>query len=209
MVGSGYVLAGGSSRRLGRDKALLEVGGMTLVERAVRTLEALGLEVRVVCGSEDQARRVQSPAILDRTPGQGPVMGIWSALHHSDHQNNCFLCCDMPFLPSKLLSKLWSRKRGFHVVVPTDQKGRIQPLCGIYSKHCLGVLEDQLERGVLSILDVLKSERLKVKVVAAQELDVNSHTFLNINDRASLRALEEHLGKTTQPNRTGGKPCIS
>ena len=208
MVGSGYVLVGGSSRRLGQDKALLEVGGMTLVERAVQTLQELDLDVRVVCGSEDQARLIKSPAILDRTPGQGPVMGIWSALQHSDHQNNCFLCCDMPFLPSKLLRRLWSLKRGFHVVVP-DQEGRIQPLCGIYSRQCRGVLGDQLRRGVLSILDVLKSGRLKVNVVAAQELDIDAHTFLNINDRASLRALQEQLGKSTQQKRTGGKPCIS
>ena len=168
------------------------------MERAVQTLEALGLEVRVVCGSEDQARRIKSPAILDRTPGQGPVMGIWSALQHSDHQNNCFLCCDMPFLPSRLLGRLWSLKRGFHVVVPTDQEGRIQPLCGIYSRQCLGVLEDHLGKGVLSILDVLKSGSLKVKVVAAQDLEVDSHTFLNINDRAGVRALEEHLREFNQ-----------
>ncbi len=198
MVGSGYVLAGGSSRRFGQDKALLEVGGITLVERAVNTLEALGLEVRVVCGSEDQARLIKSPSILDRTPGQGPLMGIWSALQHSDHQNNCFLCCDMPLLSSKLLHRLWSLKRGFHVVVPTDHEGRIQPLCGIYSRQCLGVVEDQLGRGVLSILDVLKSGRLKVNVVPGQDLEVDPHTFLNINDRASLRALEDHLQEFTQ-----------
>ena len=168
------------------------------MEKAVKTLEALGLEVRVVCGSEDQARLIKSPSILDRTPGQGPVMGICSALQHSDHQNNCFLCCDMPFLPSKLLHRLWSLKRGFQVVVPTDQEGRIQPLCGIYSRQCLGVLEDQLGRGVLSILDILKSGRLKVKVVPGQDLEVDSHTFLNINDQASLRELEEHLQEFTQ-----------
>ena len=198
MVGAGYVLAGGSSQRLGQDKALLEVGGMTLVERAVRTLEALGLEVRVVCGSEGQARLIKSPTILDRIPGRGPVMGICSALRNSDHPDNCFLCCDMPLLPSELLRKLWNLKRGFDVVVPTDLEGRIQPLCGIYSRKCLGELENQLRRDVLSILDVLKSRRLKVKMVPGQDLDVDSHTFLNINDRASLRELEEHLREFNQ-----------
>ena len=192
MVGFGYVLAGGSSRRLGQDKALLEVGGITLVKRAVQTLQALGFQVRVVCGTEEQARLIQLPSILDRTPGQGPVMGIWSALQHSHHQDNCFLCCDMPFLPSRLLGRLWSLKRGFDVVVPTDQAGRIQPLCGVYSRQCLGVLEEELGRGVLSILDVLKSGRLNVRVVPGRDLQVDSRTFLNINDRASLRELEQH-----------------
>ncbi len=192
------MLAGGSSRRLGQDKAFLEVGGLTLVERAVRTLQALGLEVRVVCGSEGQAGLIKCPAILDRIPGRGPVMGICSALRHSDHRNNCFHSCDMPLVPSELLRKLWTLKSGFDVVVPTDLEDRIQPLCGIYSRKCLEVLEKQLSRDVLSILDILKSGRLKVKTVPGQDLNVDSHTFLNINDQASFRELEEHLRAFTQ-----------
>ena len=149
MIGAGYVLAGGSSRRLGQDKAFLEVGGLTLVERAVRTLQALGLEVRVVCGSEGQAGLIKCPAILDRIPGRGPVMGICSALRHSDHRDNCFHSCDMPLVPSELLRKLWTLKSGFDVVVPTDLEDRIQPLCGIYSRKCLEVLEKTAQQGRL------------------------------------------------------------
>ncbi len=187
------MLAGGSSRRLGHDKAFVEVGGMTLVERAVRTLETLGLQVYVVCGSKDQAGRIKHPWILDRTPGQGPLMGICSALRHSDQRHNCLHCCDMPLVPPALFRRLWSLKSRFDVVVPADLEGRIQPICGIYSRDCLGILEEHLGSNVLSILDVLKSPRVKVKTVPGQDLQIDSDTFLNVNDRAGLRALQEHL----------------
>ena len=184
--GGGYVLAGGSSRRLGRDKAFVELGGISLVERAMNTLRELGLEVRVVCGSRRQARLIPGPCILDRTPGLGPAMAICSALEDSTHQENYFLACDMPLVPAALLRGFRKLIRGVDVVVPADAEAILQPLCGYYSKACLPILEEQLDKGVLSITEILRSSSLKVHIAEAAEAGVDSSAFLSVNDKKSL-----------------------
>lgn len=195
MNGGGYVLAGGSSRRFGRDKAFVELGGLSLVERAINKLRELGLEVQVVCRSKQQARLIPSPCVLDQIPGLGPAMGICSALRDSAHHNNYFLACDMPLVPLGLFQEFLDLSRGFDVVVPADTEARIQPLCGYYSKSCLPVLEGQLNKGVMSITQILKSGDLKVHVVDTGKVDIDPSAFLNVNDRKSLHQVSVQLEK--------------
>ncbi len=193
MDGGGYVLAGGSSRRFGRDKAFVELGGLSLVERAINKLRELGLEVQVVCRSNQQARLIACSCVLDRTPGLGPAMAIYSALRDSDHNNNYFLACDMPLVPSALLQGFPDLSKGFDVVVPADAEARVQPLCGYYSRACLPVLEGQLNKGVMSITQILKSGDLKVHIVDAGKADMDQSAFLNVNDRKSLHQVSVQL----------------
>ena len=187
MDGIGYVLAGGSSRRLGTDKAFVEVGGISLVKRATKTLQELGLEVRVVCRSKQQAQSMPCPYILDQIPGLGPAMAIFSALYDSDHPKNYFLACDMPLVPPDLFRKFCKLSEKFDVIVSADFKSKIQPLCGYYSRACLPILEDQLNKGIMSITEILKSKDLKVQILDFSSLALDKNTFININDRKTLQ----------------------
>ena len=196
MDGIGYVLAGGSSRRLGRDKAFVEVGGISLVKRATNTLQELGLEVRVVCRSKQQARFIPYPYILDQIPGLGPAMAIFSALHNSDHPKNYFLACDMPLVPPDLFRKFCKLNKNFDVIIAADFESRIQPLCGYYSRACLPILEDQLNKGIISITEILKSKDLKVHILDFSSLDLDKNTFMNINDRKTLQKANLQLKNT-------------
>jgi molybdopterin-guanine dinucleotide biosynthesis protein A len=106
---AGYVLAGGRSSRMGRDKALLELGGRPLIEHAVRKLKRVCMEVRILAGGEggDSARAERlaayGPVVFDLHPGCGPIGGIEAALAHSTFDWNLFLPVDMPFLPTAFL----------------------------------------------------------------------------------------------------------
>ena len=81
------------------------------------------------------------------------------------------------------------------LVVPADAEARVQPLCGYYSRACLPVLEGQLNKGVMSITQILKSGDLKVHVVNAGKADMDPSAFLNVNDRKSLHQVSVQLEK--------------
>lgn len=97
----GYVLAGGRSSRMGRDKALLMLAGKPLVERAVTKLKRVCAKVSVLSGNPELA--VYGPLVADNFVGSGPLGGIEAALLDSEFAWNLILPVDMPFLPTRLL----------------------------------------------------------------------------------------------------------
>ncbi|WP_051978394.1 molybdenum cofactor guanylyltransferase [Edaphobacter aggregans] len=102
----GYVLAGGRSTRMGRDKALLQLGGEPLVQHAVRKLRRLTGEVHILSDRPELAEF--APLVPDLHPGCGPVSGMEAALAHSRCDWTLVLPVDMPFLPAILLER-WMR----------------------------------------------------------------------------------------------------
>ena len=102
----GYVLAGGKSTRMGRDKALLELGGKPLVLHAVVKLRRLCKEVHIL--SSRAELDAFAPLVADLREGCGPLGGIEAALVHSRYAWNLFMPVDMPFLPSSFLDQ-WIR----------------------------------------------------------------------------------------------------
>ncbi len=98
---SGYVLAGGRSSRMGRDKALLELAGKPLVEHALIKLRRICAEVAVLSGSAALERF--APVVRDLHPGCGPMSGLEAALAHASHDWSLVLPVDVPFVPTAML----------------------------------------------------------------------------------------------------------
>lgn len=164
----GAVLAGGASRRMGQDKALLEVGGQTLIGRAVAVLEAVLGEVVIVAPQQQRYGDLGVEVVPDCRPGQGPIGGIHTALVHGAGRAVFVLACDMPYVTSELVrwisgSRVGTQGRavagvpaeGAHVRVVRDRHGP-QPLCGLYSCGCLPTVERALNREALSALELLE-----------------------------------------------------
>ena len=103
----GYVLAGGRSSRMGRDKALLELAGKPLIEHAVTKLRRVCAEVHILAGAEGEHAGLAryAPLVHDLHPGCGPISGIEAALTHTTHDWNLILAVDVPFLPTALLDR--------------------------------------------------------------------------------------------------------
>jgi len=99
---SGYVLAGGRSSRMGRDKALIALAGRPLIEHSVTKLRRICADVHIL--SNDPVLASFAPVVPDIHPNCGPIGGIEAALAHSGHDWNLFLPVDMPLLPTALLS---------------------------------------------------------------------------------------------------------
>lgn len=130
---AGFVLAGGRSSRMGREKALLEFEGTTLLERALGVLREATLEAAIV-GAREKFERF-APVIEDVYPGRGPLGGIHAALTASQAEWNFMLAVDLPFVTAELLRFLLGRAResGCQATVPRIGNG-YQPLCAIYRK---------------------------------------------------------------------------
>jgi molybdopterin-guanine dinucleotide biosynthesis protein A len=164
---AGFILAGGVSSRMGRDKGLLDFGGVPLVLHTARLLEPLVSQVTVVgspgkyakLGLREIADGAQAQCGLDR-PGSGPLAGIATALAATRSSWNLIVACDLPYLTSNWLEWLLSRalrSRG-EAVVPRAERG-IEPLAAVYRRECGGPIAAALARGVRKVSDAIEEFR--------------------------------------------------
>ena len=143
---AGFVLAGGRSSRMGHDKALLMLDGEPLIAKGVRKLNRVCAEVAIAGGSVDLAPFGR--VISDKNPGCGPLSGIVAALGQSSFKWNLFLPVDAPFVPVSVLKAMLAEAADHPgVCVMARTQGVMQPLCAVYSRDALGVLERELAAG--------------------------------------------------------------
>lgn len=131
-----FVLAGGQSTRMGRDKAMLELDGRPLIEHALCKLRALGFSPRIAGSRPDLG--AFAAVIPDRHSQAGPLGGIEAALAASETDQNLFLPVDLPWLPVEFLRWMIERADGTEALATIPRlQARPQPLCAIYSKALL------------------------------------------------------------------------
>jgi molybdopterin-guanine dinucleotide biosynthesis protein A len=162
----GYVLAGGQSSRMGRDKALLELAGKPLIRHAVKKLRRVCMDVKVLGDNPKFAD--YAPIVPDIHPGCGPMSGMEAALISSIFDWNLFLAVDMPFLPTKFIlhwlrfwlyegpNLYWARVRMFTV------DGYPQPGFCLLHKEVAPYLTAALEQGRYKLVPVLKAAALEL-----------------------------------------------
>lgn len=150
---SAAVLAGGESRRMGSDKALLKIAGRPLLARTIDLLHRVSDDVLVI-GRRAGYESFGAAVIADRFPSAGPLGGIATALSAATHEYVLVVACDMPLLSEPLLIAMAEEPRGYDVLVPaviagTDREAawQWQPLHAIYNRGCLSVVEHHLRSG--------------------------------------------------------------
>lgn len=174
----GAVLCGGRSERMGRDKALLELGGRPLLRRAVDALEGLCEEVLLAVGPVPRYEEFGRPWVLDRAAGLGPLAGLEASLAAAVERGAwaaCVLGCDMPDVRGEHFERLLERlaAEDADVALASGPRG-IEPLLGVYRSDVLGAVRASLERGERS----LRSFHRDVRV-----------TSLDLADEAALHNL--------------------
>jgi molybdenum cofactor guanylyltransferase len=153
----GYVLAGGKSSRMGRDKALLELAGKPLIEHAVTKLRRVCTEVHILSNVPELG--AFAPLVRDMHEGCGPMGGLEAAFEHSQHEWNLFMPVDMPFLPSAFLFS-WAigttlSAIGTRVALFTVN-GKAQPLFCLLHKEVAPFIRAAMERGEYKVFPVLE-----------------------------------------------------
>ena len=192
-----FILIGGKSSRLGTDKAFVELGGKTLADRAVSNVRR-GLSperITMVAGSSTQfaihAITADVPFIFDLHEGRGPLGGLHAALAYARTAWIFILACDYPFVSVELIRFLAERVADeFGAVVPEQQDGRMQPLCGFYQVETVRpIVEKIIERPRVSPPMHKVVDRLGPYVVSFEEyrhLDGADAFFENINTAEDL-----------------------
>lgn len=173
------VLAGGQSRRMGRDKALLQLGGQSLIERVLAAAHPLGCP-RVIIGDPTAYAHLGLPVHPDRRPGLGPLGGLYTALS-TTAAPVLLLACDLPFLTPAFLRYLIDRRGPYQAIVPYTATG-LQPLCALYEPSCLAAVETALDAERLSLRDLLTDLSLDlVREKDWRPYDERGLLFANLN----------------------------
>lgn len=150
-----YILAGGRSTRMGRDKALLELAGRPLIAHAIGLLRSIGFEPKIAGNRPDLSQFASCTP--DNYPDCGPLGGIEAALAASDTRLNLFLPVDLPLLPRAFLRWMVERT-GYTQASATIPcvLGRPQPLCAVYNKDLLSGLQAVLQAGNYKVVAAIK-----------------------------------------------------
>ena len=149
---------------MGRDKARLPFKGGALAEAVAR-------EVEKAVGGVTLVGHADLGGIADWYPGEGPLGGILTALHHTSADWNLIVACDMPEISAEFLKRLAAEaeRSSAAVVLPCGAGGRPEPLCAAYHRRSLPGLEAAFERGIRKVAracEGLAVRRLDVAEVA-------------------------------------------
>ncbi len=197
---SGVILAGGKSRRMGRDKALLDFAGQPLIARVLARVQTVCSEVIIVANEHAAYAHLGARLVSDVYPGKGSLGGIFSGVLAARAPYALVVACDLPFLNVALLRYLISLAPEADVVIPRAHAPRgtarsatryeqldvkasgLQATHAIYSKRCLEPMRARLLANDLRIINFF--DEVRVRVVEPDEVaryDPTGLTFLNVN----------------------------
>jgi molybdopterin-guanine dinucleotide biosynthesis protein A len=175
------ILAGGQSRRMGRDKANLPAGPLTLVEHLASRLEPVVEEILVSVGEQKPLTKRLKGAVIDRFPGRGPLAGMHAGFLAARYPLVWVVACDLPEVEPALGPLLCRYAGGVQAVVPRIE-GQTEGLCALYRRELASGLERFLQAGVASVKGFL--DGIEVRYLQAAEIrtvDPTLSSFRNLN----------------------------
>ena len=183
---AGAILAGGQSRRMGRTKALIEVDGQPMATHIAQALVAGGCrDVVLVGGDPIELASLNLSVITDRHPGEGPVGGVLTALHHYNTASNVVVvACDIPGLTTRAVERMLdaATKETDVVVAMTD---RLEPVLAVWNVQTIAPIEAAFKTGIRALHEILASfDVVTVAIDASEMRNINRPEDLL---RASLR----------------------
>ncbi|MEX1247558.1 MAG: molybdenum cofactor guanylyltransferase [Anaerolineales bacterium] len=188
---SSVILAGGASRRMGRDKGLLPFHGLPMVGYILRQLEKLGAETLIVTNHPDGYEQFKARLVPDEILGLGALGGIYSALKHARCDRVLILACDMPFIKIPLINWMLELAPGFDAVVPRLGLGLFEPFRSVYAKACLPAVKKAIDAGERRATSFLADVNVRyVEREEIQRFDPSLASFMNINSREDLARAE-------------------
>ena len=177
---TGVILVGGKSRRMGRDKAFLEVAGKPLIERVLEFFRGSFDRIILVGDREERFAAYGLPVLPDIYPGSS-LGGLYTGLYHAATEYVFVSSCDLPYPNTDILRHLCSLKEGFDAVVPSTKYG-YEPLFALYAKSCFGPIKALLDSG--DFCAYAWYPRVRVTYVPYEELahlDRDGRACLNVN----------------------------
>ena len=180
------ILAGGKSRRMGREKLFLDVGGRPLFERVLQPLQMLFSKVLVIANEPQRFEPYGVEVVSDIYPGSA-LGGLYTGLYRAPTPWVFVCAADMPFINLSLIRYLLTRTENCDIVVPVSDRG-MEPLFAGYSKRCLPVMKQALEHHQYKIIDAWETLRVcDVPMAELQHLPAIETAFINLNREEDVR----------------------
>jgi molybdopterin-guanine dinucleotide biosynthesis protein A len=187
------ILAGGQSRRLGEDKAFIEVGGIRLLDYVYGKCQKLFSEIIIATNQPHQFTEYQATIVVDEIPGAGSSGGLYTGLKRASNDYSFCVGCDMPFLKLELMAYLIEQRSGYDVVIPRTKPG-FEPLHALYSKQCIKPMKKLLDKGNLKIYNLLPEVRVRYcDEEELRRIDPSLVSFINVNTKKDLVRIEKML----------------
>lgn len=195
---SGAILAGGGSRRFGRNKAFALLEGKPLIAHVLDVLRGLFEDIMIVANQPGLYERFDVTVVSDIFKGTGALAGLLTALVHGQNSRCFVVACDMPFLNPSVVRGILRQSEEHDVVLPMVEN-EPQPLHAVYSKKCIPFIRKGIMRQDLRILDFYPGVSvLRLEEATWRDVDPDRLSFLNINTLDEFHTAEG-LGKKKRP----------
>jgi molybdopterin-guanine dinucleotide biosynthesis protein A len=196
---SAVILAGGYSRRLGRDKGLVVLAGKPLVVHVIDRISEAVEEIVVVVSSESQKKnfkavlKEKAKTVVDKTESQSPLVGAMTGFESAKGEYSLLLPCDTPLISASIVQFLFDMCTNRYAVIPRWPSGYIEPLQAVYrTKSALSAAKRALEQGRMnmrSMIDNLTRVRY-ISTMVLEHIEPQLLTFFNINTSQDLKKAE-------------------
>lgn len=213
---TGVILAGGKSRRMGANKALMQLGNDSLIGHAIHRMRLITDELLLITNSPTEYVHFDIPMYGDILPGTGALGGIYTGLTHASHDAVLCVACDSPFLEPKLLTYLVSVLGEYDAVMPyTHSSGQnpfcnnkdieitnpshngqitLQTLCAAYSQRCLPIIDLMLQESELRVHALQERAHIqRIPPETWQEFDPEGMSFFNINTPEDFESADAYM----------------
>jgi len=189
---TGVILAGGTSSRMGRNKALLEIDGYPMISRIYKALAGLFHEIIIVTNRPEDYEFIPCRTVPDIYPDVGSIAGLHSALAHSATERTFVAACDMPFVDPLVIRHLCDLQHDeYDAVIPFSEGGQ-EPLHAVYTSKCKEVFECAIRDGKRKILDIL--DQMNIRLVTCDEIigvAGSTASFRNVNTQEEYGTILE------------------
>ena len=179
------ILAGGDSCRMGADKSMLPIKGRPMIETISEQLRDTFSQILISANEGEKYAFLGLLIIPDKMSGQGPLMGIASALEASANELNFVVACDIAHIDLDYVRRMLTKAKGVDIVIPTTGDENYEPLFAVYRKSALEAIKQVVSSGGRKISDVFG--RCKVKYI-----ELEAGRVVNINRMAEY---EEFQGR--------------
>ena len=175
---------------MGSDKSLMALNGKTLVEYAIDALKPLCSKV-VISSNNFIYEFTGCEVWPDELPDRAPMIGIYSCLKRSETDVNIILSCDMPLMSTAMLEYLLENSVNHDITVPMHEDNFIEPLCGIYKRSSIGILEKYIKSGNFRLNECIQAGSHQLVQADSNLSFYTPRLFSNVNSPEDFRNISQ------------------
>ncbi len=189
-----FILSGGKSRRMGRNKSFVRLGGRPLIEIVVgKVADIFQQKPVIITNHPEEYSYLGCNMIGDIVKDKGPLGGIHAGLISSPTPYIFVFACDMPFIEKAFIHYMVNRLAGEDILIPHNGES-VEPLHAIYSKQCIAAIELHLHKDHCCVQSFFQDVNIAyVEQPEMVGLNILDHYFLNVNTVEDLTAAEHYL----------------